>query len=70
VISHAQGAAFVHQEKEGNPATVPSTLPDLSDLGAFAKDLNMKLSVPFQDGADAASTDAQLSSFYLVALDA
>ena len=70
VISHAQGAAFVDQEKEGNPATVPSTLPDLSDLGAFAQDLNMKLSVPFQDGADAASTDAQLSSFYLVALDA
>ena len=60
VISHAQGAEFVRQEKKGNPATVPSKMPDFDEVCALAQDLKMKVTSPEGHHFD---------SFYLVALD-
>ena len=60
VVSHAQGAEFVREEKQGNPATVPSKMPDWKEVCALAKELKMKVTRP---------EDHHLESFYLVALD-
>ena len=44
VLSHLNGAAFVRKEKEDNPTTVRSTMPDLATLEAVAGRLGLQAS--------------------------
>lgn len=70
VLAHVNGAAFVREEAQGNPHTVPSVMPEMRWLDPRSKALGMELVGPAElgiedgDGGDAETLD----NFYLVAL--
>jgi len=43
VISHANGASFVRNERKGNPATVINTMPEISYLESFCSKVAARL---------------------------
>jgi len=71
VLAHAQGAAFVRSEHEGNPAVARSCLPTPTELSALADALQLEL-LPAEVCAPAAPGGTphthEGEAFYLVAL--
>ena len=66
VLAHANGAAFVAEERRGSPATVVSAMPTLEELGRLAGEVGARVVPPEQLGwRDPAGLDA----FYLAALE-
>ena len=74
VLTHANGAAFVRDEAEGNPATVLSIMPSVRELQALADGLDLGLSVHGKTVSNEATNeeldelDARNERFYLAAL--
>jgi SAM-dependent methyltransferase len=66
VFAHVNGAAFVTEERRGNPATVVSSMPSLEELALLASELGARVIPPEQLGW---RDPAGLDTFYLAALD-
>ena len=62
VLTHANGAAFVRDEAEGNPATVLSIMPSVRELQALADGLDFGLSVHGKTVSNEATNESWTSS--------
>jgi 2-polyprenyl-3-methyl-5-hydroxy-6-metoxy-1,4-benzoquinol methylase len=63
VVAHANGAAFVRDERRGSPLVVMSDMPTLAEAKLIAANLGASLVGPVELGI---GDEAELEGFYLI----